>query len=89
MDKKNIRKKSKALSSTTRLNLIQLIGENQHTVSELETMYKKDYDGRTRETIYRELEKLVDAKILSKKYHKHRKKFFYSIDSKEINFKLL
>jgi Fe2+ or Zn2+ uptake regulation protein len=89
MDVEDVRKKSKALSSKTRLNLIQLIGRDKYTVSQLKAMFEQNYEGRTRETIYRELEKLVDAGILSKEYHNQRKKLFYSAELEEIKFKLV
>lgn len=89
MKKKEIIQKAKGLSSETRLNLIELIGVKEHTVSELKEKYDEEYEGKTRETIYRELEKLVDAEILEKQYDKGIKSFLYSITSRKIEIELV
>lgn len=89
MEKKNILERSKALSSETRLNLIELIGRNEYTVSELKGEYDDRFDSKTRETVYRELEKLVDANLLDKNYQKSRKSFLYSVKEFEIRFNLV
>lgn len=89
MKKDEIVEKAKALSSETRLNLIELIDRERHTVSELTKMYESEYNGKTRETIYRELEKLVNASILEKEYKQEIKSFLYSLKSEEIEIKLL
>ncbi|WP_457550061.1 hypothetical protein [Archaeoglobus sp.] len=81
-----ISKVAKALSSITRLRLINIVSKfNGLTAIEIYKIYKDTYnDFKYRESIYRELEKLVDAKILKKEYDKDSKRLIYKLNIKNI-----
>jgi len=88
-------KTCKALSSETRLKILGLFNNKSHSAIEIFRKYNGNYsDSKQRETIYRELEKLVDAGILEKDYISKNKKIIYrnrlskiSIDCRELEIK--
>lgn len=69
---------SQALSNPTRLNLIRIIKENPCSAAEAHRRYIEDYEGKKRESIYRELENLVEASLLSKEYNSQEKEIQYN-----------
>jgi Fe2+ or Zn2+ uptake regulation protein len=87
----DICKLAKILSSETRLRLIKILSnEKRLSAVEVYNIYKRLYDDvKHRESIYRELEKLVDVKILTKEYDKRMKKLVYKLHTKEIIIDLL
>lgn len=63
----------RALSNETRLRLLQLIADEPSTAKEAHDRYIDTYtDQKHRESIYRALETLVDAGILTKEYSTER-----------------
>ena len=71
----------KALSNRTRTQLLFLLTDGPKSTSSLHEEYLKEFDEeRHRESIYRELEKLVDSGIVNKQYDDELKQFLYSLD---------
>jgi DNA-binding transcriptional ArsR family regulator len=81
---------AKALSSITRLRLIEIISEFEKlTATEVYNIYREKYnDSKHRESIYRELEKLVTAKILKKEYDDRTKRIVYKLHLSNIKINL-
>jgi len=63
-----LRQVAKALSNPTRINLLKIISENPRTAAETHRVYLEEYEDKRRESIYRELELLVDANLIAKQY---------------------
>ena len=60
-----------ALNSDLRREILKVLAENTYTVLEILNKLKhKGLDVKYRETVYRALEKLVDAKLVEKMYIK-------------------
>lgn len=60
----------KALSNGTRVKILRLLADGPRSSIETHERYEERYEeGKRRETIYRELETLVDAGILTKEYN--------------------
>jgi len=85
-----IKKVCKALSSETRLKIIELISQKKYTAVGLYKEYNNVYsDAKQRETIYRELEKLVEAGILEKDYNKDTKNIEYGLGISKLTIDLI
>jgi DNA-binding transcriptional ArsR family regulator len=60
----------KSLSNETRVKILRLLSDGPRASIETYQKYEKRYgEGKHRETIYRELENLVDVGILKKEYN--------------------
>lgn len=70
---------SKALSNPTRVNLIGIVAEEPCSAVEAYRSYIRKYEEKKRESIYRELEILVDASILRKEYNNDEKEIQYRL----------
>jgi len=70
---------SQALSNPTRLKLIRLIRDSPCSSAEAHRRYVEKYEDKKRESIYRELENLVEASILLKDYESQEKEIRYSL----------
>lgn len=69
---------AQALSSRTRVELLELVGDQALTSAEIHRKYeKKKKEPTNRETVYRNLEKLVEAGLLSKGYDQEEKELVY------------
>lgn len=63
----------KALSNGTRLKLLQLVADESVTAVRAHRRYGETYDEEIRrESIYRALEVLVDAQLLTKEYERDK-----------------
>lgn len=76
---KNIVNLLKSLSSETRIELLRIISEKGAlSAAEAFREYSTRHKPIRRESIYRELEKMVEAGILDKRYCKNSKRLLYS-----------
>ena len=76
---------AKALSSETRLKIIKILSEKELSALEVHEVYERTYkEGKHRESIYRELEKLVEVNILKKIYNEKEKKIVYKLAIQKI-----
>lgn len=80
---------SKALSNPTRLNLLHIVGEEPCSAAEAHRAYIQDYEDKQRESIYRELEILVDASLLYKEYSNDEKEIQYHLSHEKLVIDLL
>ncbi|HEC76541.1 MAG TPA: hypothetical protein ENI33_04705 [Thermoplasmatales archaeon] len=87
----NFKKVIFALNSDTRLRIIQILDNCKNCgVMEILKNYTQLYNPQIhRETIYRELEKLVDAGIVEKKYDTKNKKIYYELKIKKLKIDIL
>ncbi|WP_144244825.1 transcriptional repressor [Thermococcus eurythermalis] len=77
-DAKTIARLLKSLSSETRIELLEIISEKgELSAAEVFREYSQRYKPLRRESIYRELEKMVETGVLSKKYCTRSKKILY------------
>jgi len=68
-----------ALSSETRIRLLQIITATPSSSAEAFDQYQIQYQSpMRRESIYRELEKLVDAGLATKRYDQDKKELVYA-----------
>ena len=89
MDEKKIKKICDVLSSETRLKIIKLFTNKKHSAVEAYRKYNETYpDNKQRETIYRELEKLVEADILKKSYNQNKKSLEYKLNLSAISINM-
>ena len=82
----NVEDVLKGLSSETRLVIINSLRNNPKPAIEIFNDISPRIGIKNRETIYRALERLVEIKILEKKYDFYKKKFLYKIAVRTINF---
>lgn len=78
-----------ALSNPTRVKLLQLLSDENYGASEAHKMYNQTFnEGKHRESIYRELEKLVDSDLVEKDYNQEEKRLVYSLayESAKVDF---
>ena len=69
----DIRKVIAALDSDMRIEILKILADSPKTVSEvLSNLHKRDIEVKYRETVYRALEKLVDAELVEKYYDKEK-----------------
>lgn len=79
----------KGLNSKTRLLIIDALKDGPKPAIGVFNDISPETGIKNRETIYRALEKLVEIKILEKKYDLFRKKFMYRIKNDTITLSLL
>ncbi|MHA1248895.1 MAG: ArsR/SmtB family transcription factor [Candidatus Helarchaeota archaeon] len=82
----------KALSSKTRLRIINLLTSKELSAIEIYRLYIMKYNERiSRESIYKATEKLVNANLITKNYDRKNKKIVYKLNFEklEIDFKTL
>lgn len=75
-----------ALNSDTRLRIIDILNENESCgVIDILEDYVRLYGQIRRETIYREVEKLVKAGIVDKRYSQKEKRIYYELRFRRFN----
>lgn len=75
----------KALSSETRIKILRLLAESPQSSIETYEQYERKYEeGKHRETIYRELENLVEAGLLAKEYNQATSQIEYSFKHQQL-----
>lgn len=84
----NVQQVSQALSNPTRLNLLELVGAEPCSAAEAHRKYVETYDEMKRESIYRELENLVDASLLYKEYSSDAKELRYHLAHERLLIRL-
>jgi len=68
-----IRKVISALDSDLRREILRIVADNPGTVVDvLNQLRKRGFEVKYRETVYRAMEKLVDAQLMEKFYEKER-----------------
>jgi Fe2+ or Zn2+ uptake regulation protein len=78
-----------ALSNPTRVRLLQLLSESDYTASTAHEEYNGRFnDEKHRESIYRELENLVDHGFLDKDYETEYKELRYSLRHERLELNL-
>ena len=86
----DIIKACKALSSDTRLNILRILVNKRLSAAGVYREYSKSFrDQKHRESIYRALEKLVDAEVLEKEYNKDAKEIVYVLRCKQLIIDLI
>lgn len=85
----NLQAVSQALSNPTRINLIKMIGERPLSAANAHKEYIEEYDEKKRESIYRELENLVDASLLKKEYNNREKEIQYKLAQEYLRLDLV
>ena len=79
----------KALSSETRIRILRLLSERARLSSETFERYGEEYDDeKRRETIYRELENLVETGLLAKEYNETAGRIEYRLRNRRLLFDL-
>ena len=80
-----------ALNSKLRREIIKLLNESSLTVTEIfkEINKKNEYHVKYRESIYRAVEKLVDAGLVTKYYDTEKKAICYRLAVKTIKLNLI
>lgn len=67
-----------SLSNETRVKLLRLVTDETGSAVKLHERYEAEYaEGKYRETIYRELENLTEAGLLSKEYNEDESQIEY------------
>jgi len=80
----------KAISNPLRTLILSLLVQNSHiTLDECFRLVKKEYPKIHQETVYRSLEKLHHAGLISKEYSHKSKRLEYNILSKIIQIDFL
>lgn len=70
----------KALSNNTRVRLLQILSDESLSATEAKEKHNTRFDEDTRrESIYRELEKLVELGFLNKDYDSEEKSLVYTL----------
>jgi DNA modification methylase len=85
----NVEDVLKGLSSETRLVIIDNLKSNSKPAVEIFNDISIKTGIKNRETVYRALEKLVEIKVLEKKYDNYQKRFLYKIKNDTITLNLL
>lgn len=88
MSKQSVEKLASVLSSSTRLNIVELLSDRPYTVSELRDTYESHHEDMRRESIYRQLEILNETEIVSKKYDEENKQFLYHLNVNSVEVDL-
>lgn len=89
LDTVNVEGVLKGLSSDTRLLIINTLKSKPKSAIEIFNDISSEAGIKNRETIYRALEKLVEIRILEKKYDLFQKKFIYRIKNDTVTLSLL
>lgn len=78
-----------ALSSETRVRLLALLHQQPMTSSDAFDVYQATFDSpKYRESIYRELENLVEAGLVEKRYESGEKRLMYVVEQDIVCFDL-
>lgn len=80
-----------ALRSQTRLNILKILDKKSLRAIDVYNEYKVLFssDAKHRESIYKELERLVDAGILNKRYDRNKKGIIYALRFQTIHIDLI
>lgn len=74
-----------SLSNETRVRILTIVADNPCPAVEAHRQYEDEFaEGKYRETIYRELENLVEAGLLSKEYNEEEGQIEYKLKHREI-----
>jgi len=80
----------KALGSETRLRILRLLANKKLSAANVYREYVRNFHDRMhRESIYRALEKLVNAEILNKEYDEKEKEIVYGLRYKKLTIDLV
>ncbi|USZ68737.1 hypothetical protein NGM10_03120 [Halorussus salilacus] len=78
------------LSSETRIKIVRLLADSPDSaVGAFERYERQHEEGKHRETIYRELENLVDAQLVSKEYNDERGRIEYVLRYERLSVDLV
>lgn len=78
------------LNTHTRVRLLRLVTQQPLTSSEAHQIYTQKYSSPTRrESIYRELEKLAETKLVAKEYQNEQKQLVYFGTTEEIQIDIV
>lgn len=79
-----------ALANPTRVRLISILSEDDYSASSAHKEYSKRFDDeKHRESIYRELENLVEYGLLTKEYRTEDKELQYSLRYERLEIDLI
>lgn len=80
-----------ALRSQTRVNILKILGRKSLRAIDVYREYKTLFsdDAKHREFIYKELELLVDAGLLDKRYDRNTKSIIYTLRFQKISIDLI
>lgn len=85
----NIEAVGTALSNSTRVRLLRILSDSSHTASSAHREYDRRFsDGKHRESVYRELEKLVERGLVDKHYETESKELRYSLRCRRLELDL-
>jgi len=85
----DVKKIASALSSETRLKILKILAKKELSSVDVYRGYIRIYnDKKHRESIYRDLEVLVTAELLEKKYDSSSKQIIYHLKVKKITLDL-
>jgi hypothetical protein len=74
-----------ALRSARKIRIITLLSNEDLSASMIQEKYLTSYSSKVhRESIWRDLESLTEAEILSKYYNKRNKRIYYHLEAREI-----
>ena len=78
---------AQALGSRHRLAILRILsGRPRATAAEVHSAFRERFGGRHRESIYRDLERLVAAELVEKRYDAKRKALVYSLRIRSAKF---
>lgn len=77
------------LSNPTRVRLIRLLSTESYSATEAYEVYNRSFEpSKHRESIYRELEKLVESGLVEKSYSESSKRLEYSLQYSAVSIDL-
>lgn len=86
----DINKVGSALTNPTRVRLLRLLSERDYSASSAHEEYNRRFgDQKHRESIYRELENLVEYGFLEKGYRTEKKELQYSLRCERLEVDLV
>jgi DNA-binding transcriptional ArsR family regulator len=81
----DVTKVGKAISNGTRVKILRILADSPRSSIETYERYEaKHAEGKHRETIYRELENLVEAGLLTKTYNETASQIEYSLEQRRL-----
>ena len=81
---------ARAISSERRLKVLTSIRDRKYSAIEIYKKINSESENRVhRETVYRDLEALVDAGLVMKDYDTLEKKIYYSVSGKKLYLNLV
>lgn len=81
----DVTKVGKALSNETRVKILQILADSPRSSIKTYERYEEKYtEGKHRETVYRELENLVEAGLLTKEYNETASQIEYTFEQRQL-----